>query len=459
MGLADGSADSRSQIGEISHLPIPELSRIAWMASSNIDSGRNETRPIYRLPPEALALIIDFCQLEQFEGHPSGAYRWVRLMLVSRMWRATILSFPSLWSKLVLNASISQSEMITLVDRSGSHPLQVAIPRACSKAYRRSDRHKRIELAIKLLPRVSRLTIHTCGKHDRPQVPRMFKGRTADQLLELNLRTPFVEEFVLYAPRLRSLTLPRTESWPPPPSENITHICLFSSLNPESLERGLKNCPRLKEIRIDLVSYLVELPGDHPKISLLPGVRLIITGSVNTMASLFALGPTNYLSITTTFGGYGILDTPYLGFALPRDISRLGNLDDLTMVHLKLTDTGDGGLRRTFTLTLKCSTADREALHVQVDNILAYEDSHPDPTDMEGVPTRAMGYLYPLDLRQVVELRMDGFIEGWVIHSSELSYFLEKMPTLRRITTGDDNAGMFSLALGTMEHNVVIERV
>ena len=466
MNLADGLADPRPQDKEISHPPIPELSRIAWTASSNIDSARNETRPIYRLPPETLVLIIDFYQLEQFEGHHSGAYRWVGLMLVSRMWKATILSFPSLWSRLVLRTSIPQSNMVTLVDRSGSHPLQMVIPSASSQVYRRSDRRKHIELAIKLLPRISRLAIDTCSAYDASRVYDMFRGRTADQLWELNLKAPYSEEVVLYAPRLRSLFLSRTNSWSLPLSENVTHIILDFNLNPEALERGLKNSPRLKKLSINYVRRVVERPGDHPKFPLLPGVRLAIRNSEKTVVSLFALGPTNHLSVTKTIGGYAFQRAPFLGLALPQDISYLRNLDDPTTIHLRLTETEDRWVGRIITVALKSSTADRETLQVELKNVSIHMDS--DPTEIETIPNRmptitpgmaAVGYLRPLRLGKVVELRMDGFVGGWEIQTSELRYFLGQMPALRRITTSDDSTEMFSLALGTMAHSVVIERV
>ena len=277
----------------MSRPPIPELSRIAWTAYSNIGSARNETRPVYRLPPEILALIIgfyqfDFCYWED--------YGWVRLMLVSRMWRTTILSFPLLWSKLVLNASTSQSGMLALVDRSGSHPLEMEIPCEDPDMYRRSVYYKHIGLMIKHLPRVSRLTIRTRGTYNTLRVCRMFRGSTADQLLELELMGP--EEFVLCAPRLQYLSIFCMKTWPLPLSENLTRIFLDSHFDPEALERGLKNCPRLKEISIHKAYCQFDVPpGDLLKIPLLPGVRLIIRDSHTSVASLFALGPTNFLSV------------------------------------------------------------------------------------------------------------------------------------------------------------------
>ena len=348
------------------------------------------------------------------------------------------------------------------MDRSGSHPLQVAIPRARS---RRSVRYEHIGLAVNLLPRISQLTIDTRGAYDASRVCRMFRGRAADQLREFRFTSPISEEFVLYAPRLQSLSLSHAESWSSLLSVNITHVRLEFNLNPAALERSLKSCPRLKEIAIDRVRRPVGFPGDHRKISLLPGVRLVITGSVRTVASVFALGSTNHLSITTTLAGYDVLGTPFLELTLPRDISCLRNLDGLTVVHLRLTDTKDRHMRRTITVALKCFTADRETLHVELENI-QYPNmpwgliaTEPDPGRITAltVGMRALGYLRPLGLGKVVELRVDGFVEKWTIYDSELRYFLEQMPALRRIMTGDDD--MFSLALGVTEHSVVVERI
>ena len=386
-----------------------------------------------------------------------------------------MLSFPSLWSKLVLNASISQSEMVTLVDRSGSHPLQVEIPPAWSEVYPKSNRYKHIELVIKHLPRVSQLTINTLEGYDTCRVRRMFRGSTADQLLELNLKAPFLGEFVPCTPRLRSLSLSSFEFWLPPLSDNITHICLDCSLDPDILEIGLKNCAGLKELSITQVRQLAERPGDHPQICLLPGVRLMIKDSHTTVASLFALGSTNYLSIRATFVLHHNFIISFLEQALPRDVSHLRNLVDPTMVYLKLADTGERPNRhnhRGITVILKCSTGDRETLHVEVEYYALHRRS-PDPMEMGIVPERSpmmrfricdqamrlLNYLHPLNLREVVELRMEGFVGEWNLYSVEIGRLLKRMPALRRIVTGDDNKGKFLLALLTMERSVVIEEV
>ena len=384
-------------------------------------------------------------------------------MLVSRMWKTTILSFPSLWSRLVLDASIPQSVMLTLVDKSGSHPLQVEILSAWPKVYPRSNRYKHIELAIKLLPRVFRLAIDTLDWYDTGRVQRMFRDRTANQLLELKLMASFLD-FVVHAPRLRSLSMSCMKTWPPPPSENITHICLDTSLDPDILQMGLENCPSLEELSIIEVHQLVERPRGRPTIRLLPGVRLMIKNSHTSVASLFELGSTNYLSIRATSFLYQIFIISFLEQVLPQDISHLRNLVDPTMVYLKLADTGERPNRhnrRGITVILKCSAGDRETLYVEAGYYVLHrrvlERSPMIRLRIFDPAMRLLDYLHPLNLREVVELRMEGFVGEWSLQSLELGRLLKRMPALRRVVTGDDNKGKFLLALSTMEQSVVIE--
>ena len=67
----------------------------AWAASSRINSMCNGTQPIYRLPPEILAAVIEFYQSEEIIDYHQKAYNWVRFMLVSRAWKTMVLLFPS----------------------------------------------------------------------------------------------------------------------------------------------------------------------------------------------------------------------------------------------------------------------------------------------------------------------------------------------------------------------------
>jgi hypothetical protein len=424
-------------------------------------------RPIYRLPPEVLAVIINFYQSEQFNDR-RRAYRWVRLMLVSHMWRATMLSFPSLWSKIVMNVSVPQSGILTIVERSGSHPLQVEIPPpGWSDIYPKSVRYKHADLVAGLLPRIAELTISTSSDYDILRICRAFHNRPAHQLQLLKFLTAprLAKLFVLHPPRLRFLYVAGVESWPDAIAENLIHIHLDITLNPRSLERVLKKSPRLERVTINGVYWKFE---DCPKISLVPGVRLIITRSQNTVASLFSLGPTNHISITTNISITDRSIPSLLHLALPRDISHLRNLNDLTVVHLNLVNSGEdphANALKTVTVTLRCSTADQETLHIDLRYHFGYLRSQ-NTAEMEMIPRqppamRVLDYLCPLDLRKVVELRMEGFVGEWGLQSFELNYFLQRMPALRNITTSDGNREIFWSELSTMGRSpsIIIEEV
>ena len=370
-----------------------------------------------------------------------------------------------------MNASISQSEMLTLVEKSKSHPLQVVIPApAWSEEYPKSTRYKHVDLAADLLYRTSQLTITTCGEYDTPRIYRAFRDRSSDQLQRLRFSTfpaPRLDKlFAMYAPHLKSLHLSGVDSWPPSIAENITHIRLNSNFNPTTLERDLKNSPRLEEIRLESV-YHVAL-GSHPKVPLAPGVRLIITGSRDSVVQHFALEPTNHLYITTRAAVTDLSVNPFLRLTLLQDISCFRNLNDLAVVHLKLVDSGEvpyTHVDRVVAVILRCFTADRETLHIEVEYTLSSLWS-PHAMEMEIIPERppamrALNYLRPLDLRKVVELRMEGFVGEWGLQSFELYHFLQHMPALERIVTGDDNKEIFCFALNAIGRNAsgVIEKV
>lgn len=379
------------------------------------------------------------------------------------------MSFPSLWSKLVMSTSVSRLGILTLMERSRSHPLQVVIPPPTSSdLYPKSIRYKHIDLVVELLPRISQLVIATCGRYDTPYVYRAFEGSTADRLRQLNfIVLPRMDKpFLLYTPQLRSLYMSGVESWPAHMAENLTHIHLDFYLNPETLERDLKNSPRLREIRLNSVYRFPERSDTRSRVSLIPGVRLVITGSQNTVASLFTLGPTNHLSITTNAIATSFSITSFLKLALPKDISCFRNLNDITNVHLEGINSAENTrthIPRSVTIILRCSTAERETLHVNLEYFLSGLRP-PNTTETEIIAERppamrALDYLRPLDLSKVVELRMEGFIGDWGLESMELFHFLQHMPALRRITTGDDNRETFWSALSTMKRSaaVVIE--
>ena len=419
---------------------------------------RNETRPIYRLPPEILAAVIEFYQSEEIVDYHQKAYDWVRFMLVSRTWRATILSFPSLWSRLVASGSISQSDMLTIVERSGSHLLRVSIPHPAPwTSERRSVRYKHVDLVAGLLPRTSQLAITTPGHYDTLRIYHAFKNCPANQLRRLSItvgsRFKLLDElFVLDSPRLTSLHLASVKSWPAHIAGNLTHIRLDYTLNAETLERDLKHSPRLKQIKIYRVHDLEQF-RNRPKISLNPGTQLIIMDSHSTVASIFGFGSTNHLSITKTVPAKELSITSFLELTLPRNIWYFRNLDGITEVHLEIIDTG----RYTHTcgyriiaMVLRCFTEDRETLHINLNYSLSSLRS-PYTIPERPPAMNVLDCLRPLDLGKVVELRMKGFVGEWGLHYFELFDFLQRMQGLRHIKTGDNNRKIFWSVLDIME--------
>ena len=63
------------------------------------------------------------------------------------------LSFPWLWPKLVMSASVSQSKIFTVVQSTGSYPLQAMIPPpVLSDVHSKSIRFKHVVHVAELLP-------------------------------------------------------------------------------------------------------------------------------------------------------------------------------------------------------------------------------------------------------------------------------------------------------------------
>jgi len=171
------------------------------------------------------------------------------------------------------------------------------------------------------------------------------------------------------------------------------------------------------------------------------------------VASLFALGSTNYLSVTTNITVTDLPNTSFLKLALPQDISHFQNLNDLTTIQLRLVEPERLPYEyRRATLVLRCYTADREVLHTHLDYFLT-NSRHLDEIGEGIMPERppamrVLNCLRPLDLKKVEELRMEGFVGMWGLQSFELGHFLQQTPVLKRIVTGDGNEEIFSLALG-----------
>ena len=114
---------------------------------------------------------------------------------------------------------------------------------------------------------------------------------------------------------------------------------------------------------------------------------------------------------------------------------------------------------------LRCSTADRETLHIEVEYSLKSSQSPitigTDFLFERILAMRVLNYLRPLDLGKVIELRMEGFVGEWGLEAFELYDFLQYMTALRHIKTSDDNGEIFWSALSMAKRSVpvVVEKV
>jgi hypothetical protein len=107
---------------------LPDIRRI-------VKDARNHLVPINKLPPEILALVAAF-----FEP----GRQLVNATAVCQYWRATLLSFPLLWSKIYCS---SWTQFEAYLERSESVPLEIQL------------REQHFHMFRSLLPHISRLAI------------------------------------------------------------------------------------------------------------------------------------------------------------------------------------------------------------------------------------------------------------------------------------------------------------
>ena len=84
-------------------------------------------------------------------------------------------------------------------------------------------------------------------------------------------------------------------------------------------------------------------------------------------------------------------------------------------------------MQRSVTVVLRCSSADRKALHIDLEYILS--NPRPAKTMEKGIiperppAMRALNRPRPLNLRRVVEFGMEEIIGGYGLQSFELYHF------------------------------------
>ena len=119
---------------------ISKISDI-WRKAGNI---KNSLAPISKLPPEVLALIATFFEPER---------QLVDATAVCQHWRATLLSFPRLWSKIHCSNRV---QLEAYLKRSKPVPLEINL------------RNRHFPLSKYLLPHTSRLAALAVWVEDSP---------------------------------------------------------------------------------------------------------------------------------------------------------------------------------------------------------------------------------------------------------------------------------------------------
>ena len=427
-----------------------------WTATTQISSSINGTQPISCLPPEILAEVFGCYQhLETAERRKW--YTWIRFMLVSRGWRSTILSFPSLWSRVYITNEISPEIILLFLQRSGGHPLDVIIPQMMHPLTLKSNqRSQALEAVSAHASRIRSFVLGDSGEHDTDLLLRIF-SQPAPNLTHLNLWTPrpagsmpFPKFFGLEFPKLRKLEIKGVGAWPNIVGANLTRITISNTFTSYILSRCIPYSPNLKVLKLLRIWKIrrTDLSAGQ-RIALPPGVRLTIKDSPRCprILELFSLSQDCHLKIghPMKLTGNG---TPPLSCVLPDDLSPFQNLRTLVRLHITARFSNKPGLK------LKWCGLDRPTLGVNV-------EFFKNPRILERNGNTIMGFLgdlRPIVLGGVEELRMEGFVGPLGPQAIELLKFLEGMPALTRLTTADDNEDVFRSVLNDLGCRAVVVR-
>lgn len=134
-------------------------------------------------------------------------------MLVSRTWKATISSFPSLRSKLIM-----------------AHRFAISVGNDSSSGLsQKFVCYDHVDVVAELLPRISQLVIAARGGYGAPRLYHAF-SRIAPRInlaAQVHPTTEVVQATRIVVPAV-------AESWPALVTENLTRIHLDSNLDPEA---------------------------------------------------------------------------------------------------------------------------------------------------------------------------------------------------------------------------------
>ena len=367
-----------------------------------------------------------------------------------------MLSFPFLWSRICIDSDLPPKVIQALLQRSGSHPLNLTVPVRHAEASRLNRRSNALEASAHM-SRIRKLTIYEdSGETDLIHLLKIF-SKPAPNLTHLLLfvygeYSPISvpDWFGSGFPNLRKLEVRGVIAWQEAIGTNLTHIVIKSSLDPPQLIRCLQYSPSLKVLEILGVDRLNKSPR---RVTLPSGAHLTIKDSdpCSNIVGIFSLPSDGYLQIDApSLRGWDRAFT-FLYWALPPTLDHLQNLDGVTRLHVKTRFDTPGTLAA---LEVKCFKRDLTVLDVNIE--LSISANSRDESD-----SPAMFFLDNFDgmkLSEVEELRMEGFFGPLEPYAEELVGLLAGMPGLVWVFT-DHNQEKLCSALDLLGRRATVVMV
>ena len=344
-----------------------------------------------------------------------------------------------------------------LLQRSGSHPLDIIIPRGRLAIY--TSRANRYSHALDTSAHTSRIrtfTLYEDGPKDVKRLAEIF-SKPAPNLTHLKLvvsyisvdPTSFPNFFGLEFPKLRVLEVNGLGAWPEIVGRNLTHLTITDALESLLFNGCISYSPNLKVLKIQGIWNSDLEIWASPKIALPSGIRLVTKYGLGCpkILSLFALPPDSFLKVKPSMVVDWTPSRPLLSHILPRGINDLQNLRALTRLHVK------ADLDAKITLQLNCFRLDGPALEVKI----RYSPALQEVTGESAFPV--MGVLDNLEgivLREVGELRMEGFVGNLEPQAEELLAFFGRMPVLTKVITTDKNEEKLRSVLDVLDSRAAV---
>lgn len=260
----------------------------------------------------------------------------------------------------------------------------------------------------------------------------------------------FPNLFGLEFPKLVKLEVRGVEAWPKVVGANLTWIRIDCYLNPHLLSRCIPYSPNLKVLKLlDIWDFDEPDPSTWQRIALPPGARLTIKYSsiCPRILALFSLPQDCRIKLgNLAYIGHSV---PSLSYVLPDDIAPFKNLRTLTRLHIT------ARFNIEIRVKVKCYRLDRPAFEVNV----GFSPEVPALVEPNNTPMMwFLVNLHQIVLREVEELRMEGFAGPLEPQTVELLEFLKRMPGLTRLITTDNNEETLCSALDSLGCRAVVVR-